>query len=169
MDKKQSVKNAIDRYLAKQLGQSKPKRKNKSPEKEVQQRLFPVLEMLGIFANVVESKAVYSASAGRYLSGQAASGFPDLIGCNNAGCIVAIELKSPGKRSTLRPAQRAFLLRVIASNGFACVTDSVDHFSAIYSKWLLSDSALKKSVLMNDLPVKRNVTNLDDVLFSDDD
>lgn len=166
MDKKQSVKNAIHKFIAKQNKSAAPRRKNKKPEKELESKLLPVLKMHGIFASVVESKAVYSAGAGRYLSGQAASGFPDIVGCNNQGAFLAIELKAPGRRSTVRPSQRQFLLNVIAHNGFAVVTDSVDHFVQLYSRWILIDSALKKSILLNDLP-KEKAAKDDGQLFDD--
>lgn len=164
-DKKESVKRAIDRYMSKQLGQSKPRRKNQAPEKELERRIMPYLNGLGIFANVVESKAVYSAASGLYLSGQAVSGFPDIVGCNNSGQFVAVELKAPGRRSTIRPAQRSFLMKVISTNGFACCCDSIESFSAVYSAWIAADSAMKKAVLINDLPKEKAAANDDDCLF----
>jgi hypothetical protein len=128
------------------------RQKNQKPEKEVQKKIIPLLKTLGIFANVVESKAVFSASSGRYISGQASAGFPDIVGINPAGFFVAVELKAPGKRSSLKSHQREFLLQVIALNGFACCTDSPENFLQTYNSWLNSPSEMRKDLLISSLP-----------------
>lgn len=153
---RESTKKAIESYILKHTKDvSKLKRKHNRPEKEVEKQVMSWCRDHNIFANVVESKAVYSAAAGRYLSGQASAGFPDIVAINNLGRFLAIELKSPGRRSTIRPNQYDFLIQVISLNGFACVTDSVSHLSSLYFSWLNSPDALKKSVLLNDLPKKK--------------
>lgn len=150
---KKSTIDAIAKFSEKQIKkQTTRKRRNGSPEKELEKRIKPVIQSLGIFAVVVESKAVYSAAAGMYLSGQTQAGFPDLVGLNNHGTFCAIELKAPGRRSTVRTHQSEFLLNVISRNGFACVTDSVEHFVGIYTKWIGANDEYKKSILLADLP-----------------
>lgn len=153
---KESTKMALENYLKKQIQQTKTiKPKNKKPEKELEKQMLPFLKSLGIFAWVVDSSAVYSASAGRYLYSQADVGCPDIIGVNHLGLFVAIELKSPGRRSSLKEHQRDFLTRLIQHNSFACCSDSVSHFSSLYSSWLTTPLENRQAMLMQDLPKQR--------------
>ena len=133
---KKSVEQALNNYLERQAPKTSAPRKNKRPEKEVEKQVLEWCRKQDFHIAVVESKAVYSASAGRFLQGQAPSGFPDLVGLTLAGIFVAIELKAPGRRSTLRPAQREFLTQVISRNGFGIVTDSVEFLENSYQEFL---------------------------------
>lgn len=152
-----SVASAIKKYSKKQLKEQDTLRKrkpNQRPEKELTEK--PVLAYLrgrGFFVFVVESAAVYNPRAGQYLRGQAQQGTPDLIGVDSYGNHLAIELKAPQRRSTLRPAQREHLLNVIEKNGFASVTDSVKHLSNLYEQWINEpDLEKRREILINDLP-----------------
>jgi len=145
-----STKAALNKYFAKQLSSNKPKRTNQTPEKDLEKLVMLWLRQNNWKAWVVESKAVFSKAAGRFLRGSAQAGFPDMCGLNERGLFVAIELKSPGRRSTLREAQRAFLLEVIDSNGFACCIDSVDLLEKTYREFCHSPSP--KAFLVSQLP-----------------
>lgn len=85
--------------------------------------------------NVVESKAVYNQSAGRYIRGQTDQGFSDAVGCHNTGLGVFIEFKAPGRLSTLRPAQKAFLREKIDFGAFVAVVDSAERLSEIWESF----------------------------------
>ena len=54
------------------------KRRNKSPEKEVEKEVMAWLKRNQFYCHVVEAKAVFSEKTGTYLRGQAAPGFPDI-------------------------------------------------------------------------------------------
>ena len=128
------------------------------PEKEVEKAVLRACDDVKIDINVVESKAVYSVHAGRYLRGQAAPGFSDLVGNTCFGTAVYIELKAKGKRANLSDAQREFLKRKITTECFACVTDSEEHFLSLYSRWanLFSKDRAQAVKLLNDsLPKER--------------
>lgn len=154
-DIKKRVTSAIDRYNLRQTKTSEPKRHNQKPEKDTEKSVLEYMRSLGCLLSVIESKAVYSQSAGRYLSGQVLSGYPDVVGVNPSGIFLGIELKALGCRSTLKNHQRLFLTQIIYQNGFACCTDSVHHISSLYSRWLTSDVETRKILLIQDLPVKR--------------
>lgn len=165
---KKRIENAVGNYIKKHVSDSnKLKRMHGRPEKEVEKSVMQWLSSQNIFATVIESKAVYSAAAGRYLTGQAISGYPDIAGLNDQGLFVAIELKSPGRRSTLRDSQRAFLEQVIHQNGFACCTDSVSHLSSLYFSWLNLDKNARQTALYNDLPRRKVTDRESDTLFDE--
>lgn len=154
----ESTKKALERYFSRQLvpvQKSQARKHNSAPEKEVQKQIHAWLLQQNFFAFRVEAKAVFSQAAGRYLQGQTVTGCADELAVCPNGRFVAVEVKAPGKRSTLRPDQRTFLLNVIARNGFACVSDSVSHVSNLWTKYNSSQDALKKSVLLNDLPKEK--------------
>lgn len=102
------------------------KRRNKKPEKLVEKEVMQWLKCNQFYCHVVESKAVFSQKKGTYLRGQAAPGFPDIVGCAADGTAVFIELKAKGKRSTISSRQHNFLRRAIEHNAFAVVTDGAD-------------------------------------------
>lgn len=150
----ESTKQAILRYHQKQLNQSTGrKKKNDKPEKLVERDVMAWCKNAGFFVNVVESKAVYSAKAGIYHSGQTRAGTPDIIGCSNTGLFVAIELKARGRRNTLREAQREYICEVISRGGFACVVDSADYLAEIWR--IFNGSLNKKATLLGYLPKEK--------------
>ena len=133
-----SAKLALDRYSRRQM-RKKPrekKQKNESPEKEVEKEVIEFLEKSGFDISIVESKAVFSQSAGRYLRGQTEAGFSDIAGVCPDGIGCFIELKAKGKKRTIRPAQVDFLTRKIRKNAFGCCVDSVSDIADIYNNWL---------------------------------
>lgn len=156
---KESTREALYKYLDNQLKQSKPRRKNKKPEKNVQYEVEQWLEKHGFDYDIVESKAVYHEQSGRYLHGQTSSGFSDIVANDSNGLAVYIELKAPGRRSTLREKQRDFLTRKIKSNCFAVVVDSPTLLADCYNEFYeIRDKKSKEGArqyLLSLLPKKR--------------
>jgi hypothetical protein len=103
------------------------------------------------------------------LAGQADAGFADCVGVTPYfGVAAYIELKAPGRRSTLKPHQRDFLLGKISMGAFAVCIDSVELLSETYNEWLALrtekyfDGA--KQYLIGRLPkIKENTDNLADI------
>jgi len=154
--RKASTMRAIEKFL---LRQDKPKvtsRKNKKPEKEVEFKVKCWLKRHQFSFDVIEAKNTYSSQSGRYTGSNVPSGFPDVCACDRNGFSVWIELKAPGKLSTLRGAQRVFLLDKIHHNAFACVCDSVDRLEFIYKRWLALRNSREfvsaRNFLMNFIP-----------------
>ncbi len=106
------------------------------PEKMVEIEVLSKAKELGFDLDVIDSKATYSQSLQRYRKGKhAPEGFPDLVGNDDKGRAVFIELKAKGRLSTLRPSQRAFLERKIQQGCFACVIDSSEGLFRMYLGW----------------------------------
>ena len=136
MSYKKSVEQAITRFFEREQKKAAgPTRKNSKPEKKVEQEVLAWCKAKGWSVSVVESKAVFSQRQGRFLQGQAKKGFADLVGLTDTGRFVAIELKAPGKRSTLREEQRKYLHSVIAKHGFAAVVDCATLLDKTYTQW----------------------------------
>lgn len=151
-DYRKRVENALMRNSLRLLPKPKasPRQtRNKSPEKDVQREVMAWLRQHGFSVTVIESKAVYSQSAGRYLHGQVVSGFPDVVGCTASGHAVFIELKAPGRLKTVRPAQKAYLAEKIEHGAFCVVVDGVDRLKQVYCDWVaLEDPKIAMSYLM---------------------
>jgi hypothetical protein len=134
-----SAKLALEKYSRRHAGVRKKrakKEKRETPEKKVEREVLIWAEARGFDISVVESKAVYSAAAGRYLRGQAAPGFSDLAGVTPLGIGCFVELKAKGRVNTIRPSQIDFLLRKIRKGAFAACVDSASTLSNIYDQWL---------------------------------
>ncbi len=142
------VTRAVENFLTKQA-KILTGRKNKRPERDVQDLVMAWLKDNGFSCNVVESKAVYNPKAGRYITGQAVEGFSDVCGCDKHGLAVFIELKAPGRLSTLRPRQREFLLNKISYNAFACVISSAAGLELLYNNWLKARFSKKRTDAQN--------------------
>lgn len=112
------------------------KHKALSPEKLVEKEVLAYCSEMGWFVSVVDSSAVYSAKIGGYKRGMAKKGFPDIIGCDASGRMVAIELKAKGKLSTVRPEQKLFLDRASSNGAFACVVDCAELLHSLYIKFI---------------------------------
>ena len=151
-----SVKDALLKYNARQLrkGSRSSKRRNQKPEYEVVKSLLDWTVRQGWSIHKVESKAVYSASAGRYLRGPAVEGFSDLVGNDSQGRAIFIEAKAPGKKATLRPAQAVFLKEKIRTNSFAICVDSVELLNTAYVFWNALDMVKRQKYLMSMIPKK---------------
>lgn len=147
------------RSIEKKTPKNTPPRKNKKPEKEVEQEVLEWAERQNIYLHVIEAKAVFSASAGRYLSGQCESGMPDLIGNNNSGQSLYIELKAKGRRSNLSLDQYQFLKNKIDQNCFAVVVDSAHCLNEFYYTWLNSKN--KSGFLSSVLPVPSQIKKME--------
>lgn len=165
-----SAKDALNRYYKRQMGRDKrdqkPKRKNAKPEKFLEKEVLAWASSKAIHLHVVEAKAVYSQSAGRYLRGQAEAGLPDLIG-NIEGLSVWIELKAKGRRSTLKPHQQAFLIAKIEQGCFAACIDSVDQLESLLSTYFKTAFSDRAKLLLDHLPKKKSgLENAEDELFS---
>jgi len=135
----------------------KPRTKNAKPEFELKKLIMKWLVDNGFNCNVVESKAVFSAAAGGYIRGQTDAGFSDIVGvCPYAGVACFIELKAPGKRSTLKEHQRQFLLDKARWFSFAVCVDSVELLNQTYREWvkLFSKGQMQeaRTYLVNALP-----------------
>ena len=134
--------------------------RNSGPEKlivEPQVLLFG--RQVGMDLSVVDTSAVWNPVAKRYLRRQASESLPDVIG-NYNHVSVWIELKAPGKRSSINAKQnrhqRDFLVRKIQQGCFACVTDGIDHLRRLFFKWKNSPSMIDRvAILMGDLPSER--------------
>lgn len=161
-----SAADALNKYLTRQLPrEQKPKRSNAKPEFEVKKLVMRWLEANNFSCDAVESKAVYSHAAGSYVRGQAVAGFSDIVGvCNFGGAACYIELKAPGKRSTLKPHQRDFLMHKITLYAFAVCIDSIDDLADVYSRWLrfyrLGQLQEARALLMRHLPKAKDTGDL---------
>lgn len=167
-DFKKRIENSINKYNEKHIKKDTlSKRKNSKPEKELEKQIMPYLKQAGIFCWVVDSSAVYSKSAGRYLYSQSDVGTPDLLGVNSQGQFVAVELKAPGRRSSLKEHQRQFLIRIIEHHGFAMCCDSVQSFLDLYASWLAAPVNNRQAILLNSLPRRRDADFGAATLFED--
>lgn len=135
-----SVKDALEKFSQKDASKwakkTKPSKKNKKPEKEVEREVMQWLDSHGFSCHVVESKAVYSAAAGRYVRGQTVQGFPDIVGCDPNGIAVFIELKAKGRRSTIKEHQTEFLKKKLRMGAFALCCDSASYLASAYNNYM---------------------------------
>lgn len=164
MDHKKRVMDALKRNHARlykdQKKEGKAKKKYAKPEKQVEEEVMKWCTLNGFDMHVVEAKAVFNPHVGQYLRGQAAKGFPDMCGCDMYGHSAWIELKAPGRLSTLRPEQRSFLESKIEKNCFAVCVDKVEKLQQYYDRWVdmkmyQSDPAKCREYLYQCLPKKR--------------
>jgi hypothetical protein len=165
-----STREALMRQQSREAKRSvRRPRHNKKPEFEFKKIAVNWLADNDFKMNVVESKAVYNYAAGRYDHGQTEAGFSDLVGVTPYfGVACYIELKAPGKRSTLEIHQRDFLIDKIKVGAFCCCIDSVDILNEIYLGWLnlrkTQRFSVSKEWLINWLPkVKELTDNLADI------
>lgn len=157
--------NALMRFYKKQLKPKRTKQKNSKPEFEFKKVAKRWLEDTGFSINVVESKAVWNHNAGGFIRGQTDAGFSDIVGVTPVrGVACYIELKAPGKRSTLKPHQFDFLVGKIDKFAFAICTDSLAHMEPLYNAWAnlysLGMYMEAKNLLLKDLPVKRREADI---------
>ena len=133
----------------------KPRKKNKKPEQQTVKECMEWFHEFGFSMHVVDSTAVYSVSAGRYLTGQTVAGFSDSAGCTPEGVGCFVEFKAKGQLRTLRPAQREFLRAKILKGCFACVVDSKTLLHETYFHWVRLeriDSQAPTAYLLDQLP-----------------
>lgn len=99
-------------------------------------------KLMSLDVSVVESKAKFSENQKRYRRQETEVGFSDIVGNNATGTAIYVELKARGKLKSLRPAQRAFLLRKIHAGCFATVVDSGDLLYQLYLRWKTEGSGV---------------------------
>lgn len=163
MSQKLRTQKAIERYIQKQTPSTKPRRKNGSPEKEVERKVLEWCKQNSWSLDVVDAKATYSMSANRFLRGPTRSGFSDLVGSTDQGLSVYLELKSPGKISAVREKQFLFLREKIEKNCFAAVIDSVSLLEQIYREFRLSKNP--RELLLSYLPIPKEMRDDKAALF----
>jgi hypothetical protein len=165
-----SAKLALEKYsrraagLGKKSGKEK-KTKNQSPEKIVEKEVIEWCKYRGFDISVVESKAVFSRAAGRYLRGQTKAGFSDLAGVTGDGTGAFIELKAKGRLGTISRSQFEFLYSKIRRGAFACCVDSADLLNSIYNEWLevkSLDPDVAKIILQDYLPKQKYLDDVSD-------
>lgn len=105
----------------------------------------------------VDSSAVYNPATSCYLHSQAPLGTSDLLGTTPHGFSAYIECKAPGKLSTLREAQRSFLIQGIEHFGFAIVTDHPSKFLDYYQTFLNLSRCERKKYLYTLLPKAKKI------------
>ncbi len=140
MDHKNRVIKAIQDHYAR--NKPKPKRARVEREEVMVEAIQFWAKEKGISLKRYESKAIKQSVGGRTIWRNSGMqyGTPDLMGTGR-GYTVAIEVKAPGRRSTLRAMQREFLIDVIAQGGFGVVADDVD----VLNNWWLEYLAMKRS------------------------
>jgi hypothetical protein len=168
---KESTKAALHKYYAKDAKKTDramngSKRKNERPEFELTAKpCWKWFEANGFSMSIVESRAVFNVQAGRFVDGQAEAGFPDSVGCSATGRGCFVEFKAPGKRSTIRPGQYAFLLEKIEKGCFAICTDGVEYLEKTWREFLhlhAMDPMLSVNFLRRELPVPPILRQSDD-------
>lgn len=103
--------------------------------------------------DVYDSKGSFSAAQKRYTKNKGMkSGTPDLIGCDDKGHAVFVELKTSKTVGSYRQDQAIFLHNKIESGAFCCVVDSAERLEFLYDCWI--NSEMKKQLLKSELPKK---------------
>ncbi len=157
---KSSTKEALNRFYEKLDAASKKKTKrNRYPEKEVQDACVTWLVAQGFAGQVYSAKATYDPRRGVYRQQSMKAGTVDWQGSDVEGRFIAIEFKSPGRLSTFNQKknyrQREYLIAKINNNCFGVVTDSLARLILIYETWreLLTSSKDEARVyLLKNLP-----------------
>lgn len=148
------IENAIKGYHRRQdQGSSRqPRRKNKTPEKDVEKAVLEWARDNNIFLHVIEASS-WDPRLGRKGSAKAQTGFPDLVGNSSDGLSLYVELKAKDRRSTLSEVQRLFLTRKIEQGCFAVCVDSPLKLDQYLRKFLsLANTDLRRSYLIDCLP-----------------
>lgn len=175
MDYKKGVQDALQNFYSKELKKDSPskKRKNKAPEKQVVKAILTWGNDNGFDLDVIEASTFDRYKVSMAHDTKVVAGYSDISGNDRFGLACYIEVKAPGRRSTLRESQRFFLERKISSGAFACVTDNISHLHNLYHQWLVLKLKVRElavlkpvtmdqaavgnpiTLLMNDLPTKK--------------
>ena len=133
---KRRVQNSILKAADKTLKLLKgPSRRNAHPEKDVEKACVQLMRSWNWVVQIIESKACYNPSVGRWIGQSAKQGTSDCLGVTSTGVAVAIEFKADGKLSTLRENQREFLIERINQYSFAVVVDSPGLLEEYRNRW----------------------------------
>lgn len=139
---KRAIANNIQGLSALALGttpvfiETKPRAKQKAPERDVMDAVREWARMRGIvlFRN---NTGQYEAAPGRWVRFGLTTGSSDFIGWRTVGGLaqfVAIECKAPGKKAT--PEQQQFIDRVNASGGLAGCVTSISDCESLLGEWV---------------------------------
>lgn len=161
---KERAREALENHHKKLANKKRRFTKNRKPEKEVAKFALEWMREKNWDVQIVEAKAAYKPSAGRYIRNSSVSaGTCDCIGTLPNGVFVAIEFKAPGRLSTFASdknhEQRDYLLAKIHSGAFACVVDSVARLENIYNEYVMALEVSRdkaKNFLLASLPKKDN-------------
>jgi hypothetical protein len=155
-DYRKRIEDAITKHHAKTAKRKGVKKKNGKPEQLVVKAVMEWGKRVGCDLHIVESKAVYSKAAGRYLHTQTSESLPDIIG-NWKDLSLWIEVKAKGRRSTLKPHQKDFLERKIQQGCFAVCVDDVQDLDLIFQKFqVATPGMIREGILLDHLPKKKN-------------
>ena len=141
---------SVEKYVEKENRKYAPKRINKAPEEDVVAAHFNWYELNDWYMKRYESKA--KNINGVWRSSGCAPGTPDTLGSTPFGWLAAVEVKAPGRRSTLRPKQREFLIEVIRRHGFGVCSDSVAYLEKTWAHWLSLSQPARVAFLLDELP-----------------
>jgi len=165
---KNRIIKSIAKYQEKQIPKAPRAKPNGKPEEKVVKEILAYFRGLGFSLNVVEAKASFSETAQAYRSSTVKAGFADLVGNSPMGLATYIEVKSKGRRSTLREDQRIFLIDKIKTNSFAICADSVQYCQDIISKFKsCSTIHEKQDLLLKALPSNKRSLDDDAPIFED--
>jgi len=112
---------------------------------------------------VVEA-STYDPISGRRHAPKVSRGFPDLVGNNESGQVLWIELKAKDRCCTLSEVQRTFLTSKIEQGCFAVVVDSVERIGRYYRTFQSKKTYHEKRLFLLDCLPKKRVKK-DDPLF----
>ena len=158
-DFKSRVRQAVENFHKRELkSSSPPSRKNNRPEKQVESNCLHWMRQMDWSVEIFESKATYNPNIGVYKQQSMKQGTPDCIGCDAEGAFVAVEFKAPGRKSTLRPLQRKYLMEKIEHGAFAVCVDSAESLAEHYRQWcdLARDPKSRKEFLLLLLPSQKS-------------
>lgn len=115
------------------------KKRNASPEKDVEKACLIYMRKLSWDVQIYESKATWDTQSHQWKNQSMKAGNADCQGVMPDGIAVAVEFKAPGKLSTFNLdknyRQKEFIIKRINQNAFACVVDSADLLHEIYIHW----------------------------------
>lgn len=149
MSARNALYNYLDKHARENKGLAKPRRKNKTPEDDLRKKIIITCKKDGFKLYITDSKARWSNEADGYISEKYDKGMSDVSG-DKEGIACYVEIKAPGKLSTLKPHQREFLLEKIRRGCFAVCVDS---YELLYNTWLEWFNRGKyKNILINALP-----------------
>jgi len=175
-DYKKRLLGAINRYGQKAYGLNengsiKKRRKNLSPEKDIEIQVTSWMLANGWDFSVVDARGKYNPTTRRYLAGPVERGFPDIVANSPQGVACFVELKAPGcaVRSRVSPDQYSFLTRKIVSNCFAVVVDSASILQKYWQEFQTSSDP--KQYLLDLLPSQKGKASgsSDLVIFEEDE
>lgn len=173
-DYKKRIKAAAEKFIVKN-DPCRVKRKNNSPEADLQKLVIKWMNENGFDVQSVDSKGEWSLSAGTYVA--TTRTLPDIIGNDYLGRAVYVELKAPGRRrfSKKQRHQYDYLMKKIRGNCFAICADSIDFILEAYTKWRevfekgFGEPAAAQYYLLSILPPepKQEDDGMEDLLRSD--